>query len=333
VRRRDSIGVLLALAAASSARGAWAQQTVRQYRIGVLLIGSEQGQKPYVQALVEGLGDRGYVLGRNLTAEFRYVGTEKELTAFADELVALKLDVLVSSELPALFLKTRTAITPIVLVSSVDPVKIGLVKSFARPGTNVTGMANLWLPLVQKQIELLVEIVPGLSRLALLAAPFDPPKDSPYYGHPESWEAAVRQAAAAKKLSLTVHRVANEKEVHAAVIAMRTQRVEGLILTTDTRLLRIPGLLPQVQSAGIASSAGYGGFAENGGLFSYGPVLVEVHRYAARFVDLILKGQKPAEIPVEHPTRFELVINLKTAKALGLKIPSSVLNRADRVIE
>lgn len=330
MRRREFVALIGSTLVAPLVR---AQQAGRTYRIAILLIGSEQGQKPYVQSFLAGLGERGYALGRNLTAEFRYISSLPELAAFADDLVALKPDVLIASEIPAVFLKQRTATIPIVLLTSADPVHAGLVKSFSRPGTNVTGMANLWLPVAQKQIDLLAEFVRGLSRLALLAAPFDPPRDSPYYGRPEQWEVAVRRAADEKRMALAVHRVADERELRDAMATIRAQRAEGLIVATDTRLLRVPGVLDEVRRSGIASASGFSAFAESGGLLSYGPNLLETHRYAAKFVDLVLKGANPADIPVEQPTRFELVVNLKTAKSLGLTIPQSVLIRADRVIE
>ena len=332
MKRRGAIGALLAYAAAAPL-GVRAQPAARQFRIGVLLVGNEARLKPYTQALLDGLRERGYVLGQNLTGEFRYANVPGEMEAFADELVARKPDVLVASEITAVILKARTAALPIVLLSSADPVLAGLVQSLARPGTNVTGMAGLMHPLAQKQIELLTEISPTMSRVALLASRFDPPRDSPYYGRPEQWEVAVRSAAAAMKLNLEVHRAGNSEDLRAAFAAMGAQRTQGLVVTTETRLLRIPELWDEIQRLRTPTVSGFSAFAENGGLLSYGVNAIENNRYAAKFVDLILKGGKPADIPVEQVTRFELVINLKAAKALGLTIPQSLLVRADRVIE
>jgi putative ABC transport system substrate-binding protein len=179
----------------------------------------------------------------------------------------------------------------------------------------------------------LKEIIPAMSRIALLAAPFDPPKDLPYYGRPEQWEVAVRRAADGMNLALTVHRAGNGDELRAAFAALVAQRSEGLVVSNEATLFRIPEIWGEIRRSRVPAVAGFSAFADNGGLLSYGTNSFETNRYAAKFVDLILEGAKPADIPVEQPTRFELVVNLKSAKALGLKIPQSFLLRADRVIE
>jgi putative ABC transport system substrate-binding protein len=323
-----------ALGGALAAPFARAQAPAGQFRIGVLLVGGEASMKRYLQPLLDGLRERGYVVGRNLTAEYRFVGKSNEMKAFADELVALKPDVLIASEVTAVFLKARTDTLPIILLTSADPVLVGLVQSLARPGTNVTGLAALMHPLAQKQLELLKEAVPGMSRVALLASPFAPPKDSPYYGRPEQFELALRRTADAMKLTLGVHRAGNGEELLAAFTAMAAQRTEGLVVSNESIIFRIPELSAEVQRSRIPAISGFTSFADGyGGLMSYGSDWRETNRYAAKFVDLILKGARPADIPVEQPTRIEFAINLKVAKVLNLKIPQSLLARADRVIE
>ncbi len=299
------------------------------------MIGTEERAKPLLKAFEAGLQDRGYAVGQNLFLEVRLSdGDPDRLRALAEELVALKPDVILASEITGLFLKGKTSTIPIVLHSSADPVAAGLVQSLARPGTNVTGMAGLMFPLVTKQVELLTELVPGMSRLAFFAPPFDPPKDNPYYGRPEPWEFATRAAAKAKGLELVVLKVHDSESLRAAFAVLERERPHGLVIPTNAVILRLGDqILEGARRLRLPAVYPVLSLAEGGGLLSYGQNFVENFRYAAKFVDLILRGARPAEIPVEQPWKFELVVNQKTARELGLTIPQSILLRADRVIE
>lgn len=234
-----------------------------------------------------------------------------------------------------MWLKARTATLPIVLLTSADPVRAGLVQSLSWPGTNVTGMASLLFPLAQKQVELLVEILPGMSRVAMLGGPYDPPRDTPCFRQPEGWEVNVRRAAEPRGLQVAIHRAANADQLQKAFAAMAGVRTEGLIVTAEAAVLAIKELGSEIRRSRIPTIVGLAAIAEADGvaLLSYGVDYFATYRYAAKFVDLIFKGARPAEIPVEQATRFELVVNLKTAKTLGVRIPQSLLLRADRVIE
>jgi len=326
---------LLASGALLAARLASAQQPARRFRVGVLQIAVEARVKSFDQAFLAGLRDRGYLLGQNLVVDFRYSdGDPDRLQALADELIALKPDVLVGSEITSSYMKAKTSTLPIVLLTSADPVAAGLVLSLARPGTNVTGMAGLMYPLVAKQVELLTELVPKMSRLALLAPPFDPPKDHPYFGRPEPWESATRAAAKVKGLALLAVKVRDSESLREAFTTLEKERPDGLLIPTNAVVTRLTReIIDGARRLRLPTISGYAQFVEAGGLLSYGPNFVENYRYAAKFVDLILKGAKPGDLPVEQVSKFEFLVNQRTARELGLKIPQSILVRADRAIE
>ena len=330
--RRRTVLQLAALTLASPARVL--AQAPRRFRAGCLWIADEAAAKPFVEALLAGLRDLGYVSGRNLVVDMRYAsGDSSRLPALADELIALKPDVLIGIEGSAVAMKAKTATIPIVLTYSADPIGAGLVQSLARPGTNVTGMAYLSDQLVAKHIELLTEIVPKMQRVALLnyaALPNEPIARVTAYS-----EQVAKTAAAAKGLKLTVASARDAEGVRHAFAQLERARPEGIVVfpTGPTYLLRHEIIgharrlrLPLISSMPIA-------WVEDGGLLNYGPNFLETYRYAATFVDRIFKGVKPAELPVQQPTNFEFVVNLKAAREIGIKIPRSVLLRADRVIE
>jgi putative ABC transport system substrate-binding protein len=188
--------------------------------------------------------------------------------------------------------------------------------------------------LVAKQVELLAEIVPGMSRIAMLTGTFDPPKDSPYYGRPDAWEVAARQAAAAKGLALVLVRADDSANLREAFATLKRERAEGLVMATNALVTRMHSeVIAEIQRLRMPAISGYAAFAGAGGLLSYGGNFLETNRYAAKFVDLILKGAVPSDLPVEQISKYELVVNQKSARELGLKVPQSILVRADRVIE
>jgi putative ABC transport system substrate-binding protein len=285
-------------------------------------------------ALLAGLRDLGYVRGRNLTVDVRYAGSDLgAMPTLAAELVALKPDVLVGIESAAIVLRPITSRTPIVLAGSTDPVAAGLVHSLARPGTNVTGMAYRADQLIAKHIELLTEIVPNMSRIALLNYAALP--GEPVAGVAARYEQFGKDAAAEKRLKLTVVGMRDLVGVSQAFARLEEEKAQGLVVVTtgltfqyrreilgEARRLRLP-------SVSSMSSP----WAEAGGLLTYGPDFLKTYRHAATFVDRILRGARPAEMSIEQPQNFEFLVNLRTGKEIGVAIPRSILLRADRVIQ
>jgi putative ABC transport system substrate-binding protein len=274
------------------------------------------------------LRDLGYVESKNIIFESRHADNKLErLPALADELVRLKVDViLAASANAALAAKNATGTIPIVFVSMADPVVAGLVDSLARPGGNITGLTNIAPVLSGKRLELLKETVPKLSRVAVLWSPQSP-------GDVPQWK---ESQLAARELGLQVHsmEVSSADRYESAFKEAMKARNAALAVTASPSTnvnrkqivdLAIKNRLPAIYP--------WGDFVDAGGLMSYGPIFAAAGRDAARLVDKILKGAKPADLPVEQPVKFELVINLKTAKQIGLTIPPNVLARADKVIQ
>jgi putative ABC transport system substrate-binding protein len=322
------VALILALLAAALAAEA---QPGKVPRIGVLLYAAAPtpGQSnPFLNAFHDGLRDLGYIEGRNVLLEYRWAGGSTQRAAdLAAELVRLNVAVIMSTGTPATQVaKSATTTIPIVMTAVGDPVGSGIVASLARPGGNVTGLSLLDTDLDGKRIELLKEAVPGLTRIAMLWSPNDPGMTLTF-GRVEVASHTLRLALQ----SLAVRDVGEFPEVlHAA----GTGRAEALIVTAQPFTIR-----HQMQILDVASKLRLPAiytdrrFVDAGGLMAYGPSLVDAYRRAATYVDKILKGTKPADLPVEQPTKFELVINLKTAQVLGLTIPPSVLARADEVIQ
>ena len=305
-----------------------AQQAGKVYRIGFLGNSTAALESNLVEPWREGLRDAGYVEGRDLVVEYRWAeGHYERFPALIAELIALKVDVIVTAGTPAsLAVKRATATIPLVMVAVGDPVGTGLVASLARPGGNLTGLVSIAPDLEGKRLELLREIVPRLSHVAVLVNPANP-------FHTASEQQVL---AAAKVLHLKAQFVAVRAEAefdHAFAVIAR-DRPGALIMLADRLFLH--------HRARIADFAGrnhlpavyaYRELVEAGGLMSFGPSYPGMHRRAAYFVDKILKGARPADLPMEQPSKFELIINLKAAKLLGLAIPQSVLLRADQVIQ
>jgi len=304
-------------------------QPARRYRVAWLAPADEARAKPYVDAFVAGLRDHGYAVGRNLEWHIRFAGGDmSRVAALADELIALKPDVLIGTEDIAVTLKAKTATIPIVLPASSDPVAAGLVQSLARPNTNVTGLAYQFDELLVKHIEMLIEVSPRMTLLAYLADGTFPPKVQ------ERFEQLAHAAASAKKVSIVTLPVRNADDLRQALAQVQARRVQGLVVLTTGTLFTLYGeIISGASRLHLPAVSGVAAFAEAGGLLSHGVNALESYRYAAKFVHRILTGTKPANLPVEQPSKFELIVNMKTAKALGITIPQTLLLRADRVIE
>jgi putative ABC transport system substrate-binding protein len=309
-----------------------AQQAAKVARLGYL-VGANVAASPHLhEAFRQGLRDLGYVEGRNFMIESRSAeGKFERFPALAAELVGLKVDVIVAvNPVAALAAKQATRTLPIVFVAVGDPITDGLVTSLARPGDNVTGLSLSPAPeIVGKRLELLTQAVPGLSRVAVFWQPG---------GVPERSEQAILKgadvAARALGVRLQIVEARGPADFDRAFSDVTRARAGALILLPSTMFFNERRRLVDL-SAKHRLPAVYlvREFVDAGGLMAYGPDIADLYRRAATYVDRILKGTKPADLPVEQPTKFELVINLKTAKALGLTIPPSVLGRADQVIQ
>ncbi len=299
------------------------QPAGKVYRIGFL----SQGQPPKAQfeALQQGLRERGYVEGRNLVWELRLTdGSLDQLPQFAEELVRLKVDVILGrASSGAMAAKRATTSIPIVFFAVYAPVEIGLVPNLGHPGGNITGVAVNASDMAGKRVQLLKELVPRLKRVAMLSHPPHPTNAMQLQGA----EAAARTLG----VQLEAVPVRGADDFAPALTALRG--IEG-VLHADTPLFvtHRARLVDAVAGSRLPAIYAFRAYVEAGGLMSYGPNLPDVWKRAAAYVDKILKGAKPGDLPVEQPTEFELVINLKTAKALGLTIPQSLLQRADQVI-
>ncbi len=300
-------------------------------KVGVLLYAAEPrpGQSSQLlEAFRGGLRDAGYVEGRNVILECRWAGGSNQRAAeLAAELVRLNVTVIVSAGTPATQVtRAATATIPIVMTAVGDPVGSGIVASLARPGGNVTGLSLLDTDLDGKRIELLKEAVPGLTRIAMLWSPNDPGMTLAF--------GRVEVASHTLRLALQSLAVRDPREVPGTLQAAESGRAQALMVTAQPFTIRHQTEILSVATK-LRLPAMYTDrrFVDAGGLMAYGPSLVDVYRRAATYVDRILKGAKPADLPVEQPTKFEFVVNLRAARALGLAIPPSLIARADEVIE
>jgi len=326
--RLIGLAVVLALSLTLAPLAAEAQSAEKVYRIGYLGNASALAQAKRVESLREALRDLGYVEGRNIIIEFRWAeGRLERLPDLAAELVRLKVDVLVTAGTPgALAAKQATTTIPIVMVGIGDAVATGVVASLARPGGNITGSTDSVPELMAKLLELLKEMMPRTRRVAVLANP----------GSPQGWSStfkAMESTAGSLKVELEKFEVRGPSEFESAFSRMAKSRVDAVVVPSNWLFNYNVVALADLAAKKRLPSAGVQAFAEAGGLIGYGLNFPEMDRRAAYFVDKIFKGVKPADLPVQQPTKFELVINLRTAKALGLEIPQSVLVRADQVIE
>ena len=306
----------------------WAQSPRSDYRIGFLVPRSSAGFTDRMEAFRAGMRELGYVEGKNLTIEWRFAdGDYERLPALAGQLVASSVEVLVVDSTPGVKAAHAAAPTiPIVMISVGDPVASGFVKSLSRPGGNVTGLSNVVADVSSKYVELLREAMPGLTRIAVLVNPDNAT-------HPGI---ATRIQAAAKAMGVTTVtiRARTPHDIESAFAIVRKEGAGALVALGDPFYGQQARQLGSLSlKNGVPTLATNRALAEAGALLSYGQDLVEHYRRAAAYVDKILKGAKPSELPVEQSTKIELVINLKTAKALGLSLPSPLLLRADDVIQ
>jgi putative ABC transport system substrate-binding protein len=307
---------------------AMAQQPTTIPRIGFLSFAPLSSITARTEAFRQGLSDLGYVEGRNIAIDWRSADDQRDrLPTLAAELVDLKVSLIVTAEEPAaLASKKVTQTVPIVMAQSGDPVVTGLVASLARPGGNVTGLTTAAFELPSKEVGLLREAVPKLLRLAVLSNPDNPPNST-----------GLKSAGAAARvlsLSVSVHDVRDASALAAAFAAMTEERADGLIVLPDPMFLTQRAQIAELAAqARLPAIYGIPEHARAGGLMSYAADRTAMFRQAATYVDKILKGAKPADLPVEQPTTFQFVINMKTAKALDLAIPQTVLLRADEVIQ
>jgi putative tryptophan/tyrosine transport system substrate-binding protein len=317
MRRREFIA-LIAGAAVTSRFAAHAQQRVR--RIGVLLLGGPEFMGPYRDAL----RDLGYVEGKNIQLEVRSAdGQANRLPAVAAELVRSKVDVIVASLTPAVIAaKNATRDVPIVMAPAGDPVATGLIANLARPGANVTGLSATGAELSSKNLELIREIVPTARRVAVLGN-YSDPFTKPY-------REQIQKGAQSMRLDVQSIVVRGADELDSAFAAMARERADAVVVQGSLPIERIVALALKHRLPAVSHQKFV---AQSGALASYSASIAERGREIAAYVDKILKGAKPADLPVQQPTKFELVINLKTARALGLEIPPTLLARADEVIE
>ena len=328
MRKAGVLSILFVVALLAVAVIAEAQQPAKVAKIGWLSIGLDYGPGSTIRGLPPELRALGYVEGMNIAFDYRYAENKLDrLPALADELVRLKVDVLVTPGTPAaIAAKNATRTIPIVFFRVSDPVPLGLVDSLSRPGGNVTGFTEISEVLVGKRLELFKETIPKLSRVAVLWNPQNP-------GNAQQWKESQLPA---RELGLQLHsmEVSSADKYEGAFKEAVKARSSALAVAQDalagSNLKLIADLAIKHR---LPASYPRGEFVDNGGLMSYGPDPDESFKRVASMIDKILKGAKPADLPVEQPTKFELAINLKTAKQIGLTIPPEVLARANRLIK
>jgi putative ABC transport system substrate-binding protein len=325
VKRREFI-TLLGGAATAWPRAASAQQQAKLPTIGFLGATTPETWSRFVAAFVQRLRELGWIEGRTVAIEYRWAeGRDERFTEIAAEFVRLKVDIIVTVGGAVLAAKQATSLIPIVFAVGADPVGAGLVASLARPGGNVTGLSSQFTDLAGKRLELLRDVLPRLRRLAIMANATNPASQL------EIGE--VRTMSSALGFEVVPLEIRRAEDIVPAFEGLK-ERADALYVVVDpllnTNRIRINTL---AVGARLPTMHALREYVESGGLMSYGPNLPALFRRAAEIVDKILHGTKPPDIPVEQPTRFDLIINLTTAKALGLEVPSSLLARADEVIE
>jgi putative tryptophan/tyrosine transport system substrate-binding protein len=326
MRRREFITLLGGAAAWPVA--AHAQQTQRMRRIGVLINLAPNGQEAQARigAFQQGLQEFGLAIGRNLRIDYRWATDAKSLSIYAAELAALAPDLILANANPSVLALQHSTRIPVVFVAGTDPIAGGFVESLARPGGNATGFTSAEFGMSAKWLELLKEAAPQITRVAVLQDPGNPG------GIPQF--AAIQTAAPSLGVELRSLNLRATDEIEAAIGAFARGSNAGLIVTRTSGAISHRDLIIKL-AARYRLPAVYPlrFFVSGGGLISYGPDIVDQYRQAAGYVDRILKGEKPSDLPVQAPTKYELVVNLKTAKSLGLDVPATVLARVDEVIE
>jgi putative ABC transport system substrate-binding protein len=304
-----------------------AQAPVKMHRIGFLSSESPAGYSSRIEALKSGLRDLGYVEGKNLVIEFRWAaGKNESLPKLATELVQLKVDAIVThGALPTKAALSATSTIPVVFAINADVVAMGIVTNLARPGGNTTGSTFFYNELNAKRVELVKEALPHLNRLAVILAA----------NSPANLAMLDTMRMTARQLKITLHEfpMRGPREFDSAFAAMLRERVEAVVVAESPMAIENARALAESAARNKLPSIGFTEVVEAGGLISYGVNTLALWYRAAYFVDKIFKGTKPGDIPIEQPTKFELIVNLKSAKALGIRIPNSILVRADKVIE
>ena len=321
--------LVLLLGGAMTVAGAVRAQQRAMPVIGFLAAGSPGSGAPFVAAFRQGLSEAGYVEGQNLAIEYRWAESQYDrLPALAVDLVGRKVDLIATSggDLVALAARNVTSTIPIVFIGGGDPVERGLVASLARPGGNVTGFSSLLVELLPKRLELFSELVPQARVIALLV-------------NPNSASAAARitrevqDAARTRGTQLPILKAATENEIDAAFATLHQLHADGLVVSSEPFFTsRREQIVALAARHALPAIYGLREFAASGGLISYGPSVTSTFRQLGIYAGRILKGAKPADLPVQQPTTFELVVNLNTAKALGLTIPQAILRLADEVV-
>jgi putative tryptophan/tyrosine transport system substrate-binding protein len=323
-RRRAllAVGALVSRAAVG-----WAQTAPPVRRVAWFGLGPLDAPSPYLEAVRAELRDLGWVEGRNLSiSRFTSTRAPDDFEAVVRDIVAAKPEVVVTQEFTTLAMLRSRATLPVVFGFSGDPVQANLVQSLAHPGTNYTGMSYLASDLVGKRIEFLKDALPHVRRIAILARPQHPGE------HRE--RAASEEAAQKLGIAIAYFPIREVAEIEKAFAAIGQERCDALVIFPDyTLFLNRDRLARLAAEAKLPAISGWPSFAESGLLFNYGPNLRDLYRDLARYVNRILRGAKPEDLPVELPRTVELVVNMRTAQALGLKLPQAILLRADRVIE
>jgi putative ABC transport system substrate-binding protein len=325
MRRRDFVA-LLGGAAASLPLAALAQQA-KMARIGFLGLVSASSQRNPVAALRAGLRDLGWVEGRNILIEFRWAeGNYERLPALAEELVRLRVDVLVThGAAGALAAKNASSTVPIVITAVGDMLSLGLVSSLSRPGGNITGSSLFVAEHTAKRLELIKEAIPSLTKVAVLLNPGN--------AATQFVLSEIEGVAKASNVELRAYEARQPSDFERVFAAMADQHIGALVVHEDTMLNANANALAVFAAARRLPSCGFPEFVRSGGLLAYGINFADMDYRAAAFVDKILKGANPGDLPVERSTKFNVIVNLQTAKALGITLPTSILLRADEVIE
>jgi putative ABC transport system substrate-binding protein len=331
LRRRQFLIASGAVLVASLVGG---QQAGRVYRVGFLFSGTPGTTGPALNAFKDALRGLGWIEGRNVVIEFRYAeGDQSRMPGLARDLVSQGVDIILPNSTPATLAANEVTRTiPIVMVGTLDAQLSGVVNDLARPGGNITGLTLISLQLVGKRLSLLKEAVPTATRLGFLTAR----RGDPASPVAKTMDLVTRtMETEARRLGMELHTIAafGAEEIKASFAGFEAARVNALYVLEGSLAVHRALIADLALKARLPTMFGVPTYVEAGGLLSYGADIPDLNRRAAFFVDKILKGAKPGDLPVEQPTRYELVINMKTAKALGLKIPQAILLRADRVIE
>ena len=324
MRRREFI--TLVGSAVAWPLGAHAQQKIP--RIGFMGNSTAALETNLVDAFREGLRELGYEEGRNIAIEYRWAdGNYDRFPTLAEELIAARVDAIVTAGTPAaLAVKRATTTVPLVMVAVGDPIGTGLVSSLARPGGNLTGLSSIAPDLEGKRLQLLREVLPALSHVAMFVNSLNP-------FHVSSMKQA-RAAAQAMGIKLQLHDIRKSEDLDGAFAAIRKERPDALLILADRVFLHNrQRMMDFINELRLPNVNAYKELVEAGGLMSYGPSYEDMHKRAAIYVDKILKGTKPADLPIEQPSKFTFIVNLKAAKALGVTVPSQLLGLADQLIE